>query len=126
MSGAAAVLRRVRGVVGTRGLEGLDPAGVRLVFAQVLYDGHGVPDWHRQAACREQDPGVFFPEPGQDAQTSTAKRICAGCPVRNRCLADVMTWEPQSARHGVVGGLSAWERRQLHRIHQSQKSGEAA
>ena len=126
MSGTGAVLRRVRGVVGTPGLERLDPAGVRLVLAQLLYDGHGVPDWHRQAACRDHDPGVFFPEPGQHAQRITAQRICADCPVRDHCLADVMTWEPPSARHGFVGGLSAHQRQQLHRIHQSHKSGEAA
>lgn len=128
MSAAAeTVLRRVRNVLGISGLKRLDPVAARLVPAQLLYDGHGVPDWHRQAACREHDTQLFFPEPGEDDEGLTAKRICAGCPVRDQCLTDVMAWEQPSARYGIVGGLSVNERHQRHRVtHRSSRGGEAA
>jgi WhiB family redox-sensing transcriptional regulator len=123
----AAMLRRVREMVGSGAMERLDPSGARLVLAQLLYDGHGVPDWHHRATCRGYDSQLFFPEPGEDAQLLAAKRICAVCPVRRPCLTDVMAWEPPGARYGVVGGLSANERRQLHRTtRDSPCGGEAA
>jgi len=123
---AETVLRRVRGVLGSAGLERLDPGATWVILGKVLFDGHGIPDWHHHAACRQQDPELFFTDPSDAQQIQTAKRICAGCPVRSACLADVMAWEQPSSRYGVVGGLSAEERRQLHRTRQSAKGGEAA
>jgi WhiB family redox-sensing transcriptional regulator len=123
---AETVLRRVRGVLGSAGLDRLDPGVTRLVLGKVLFDGHGLPDWHHHAACQDQDPELFFADPSDTQQIQTAKQICAGCPVRSACLADVMDWEQPSSRYGVVGGLSAQERRQLHRTRQSAKSGAAA
>jgi WhiB family redox-sensing transcriptional regulator len=124
---AETVLRRVRSVIGTPGLERLDPGGVRLVLGKVLFDGHGMPDWHQHATCQEHEIELFFAEPSDVQQLQAAKRICAGCPVRSACLADVLAWEQPSSRYGVVGGLSAQERRQLHRTtRESAKSGEAA
>ena len=121
------VLRRVRNVLGIGGLERLGPAGARLVLAQLLYDGYGVPDWHRQAACQEHDSELFFPETGEDDQVLAAKQVCADCPVRNQCLAEVMAWERPCARFGVVGGMSVNERHQLHRLtRRSSQGGEAA
>jgi hypothetical protein len=110
------VLQRVRTVISTGDALALDPAGVRVLLAELLYDGHGVPDWHELAGCREHAVGQFFPEGGEDtAKVEAAKAVCAGCPVRAACLADVMAWERPSARFGVVGGLSAHERQLLHR-----------
>lgn len=123
---AETVLRRVRGALGSAGLERLDPGATRLILDKALFDGHGIPDWHQHAACQAQEPELFFTDPSDAQQIQTAKRICAGCPVRSACLADVMAWEPPSNRYGVVGGLAAQERRQLHRTRQSTKSGEAA
>lgn len=124
---AETVLRRIRNVLGTPGLERLNPSGVRLVLGKLLFDGHGMPDWHQHAACHEQDPELFFADSGDAQRIQAAKRICASCPVRLACLHDVMAWEQPSSRYGVVGGLSAQERRQLHRTtHESAKSGEAA
>jgi WhiB family redox-sensing transcriptional regulator len=127
MSAAAeTVLRRVRGVLGSAGLERLDPGATRLILGKVLFDGHGIPDWHHHATCQAQDPELFFADPPDAQQIQTAKQICAGCPVRPTCLADVMAWEQPSKRYGVVGGLSAQERRHLHRTRKTAKSGEAA
>jgi hypothetical protein len=108
-------------------LERLDPAGVRLVLGKLLFDGHGITDWHHHAGCQRHDSQLFFADPSDALRIQAAKRICAGCPVRSACLADVMTWEQSSGRYGVVGGLSAQERRQLHRAtHEAAKNGEAA
>ncbi len=120
------VLRRVRQVIGTAGVERLNPAGVRLLLAELLFDGHGAPDWHTQAACRDMDRELFFPEHGETAQANAAKEVCTGCPVRAACLADVMAWERPGHRYGVVGGLSANERHQLHRANPEAPKGGAA
>lgn len=73
-----------------------------------------------QAACRGQDPEMFFPlrpsgrfdpnHPPSDVE-APAKRICATCPVRQECLAYGMANEAPSYRWGIYGGLSAAERR---------------
>lgn len=57
------------------------------------------------ALCAQVDPEVFFPEKGQPA--AVAKANCAACPVTVLCLA---TFGPL-VTDGVVGGLSAEERR---------------
>jgi len=107
------VLRRVRTVLGTGGLERLDPGGVRLLLGALLFDGNGIPDWHTDAACAEIGSELFVPDEPTREQTTAAKQICATCPVRTACLADVLMWERPAYRHGVVGGLTANERRQL-------------
>jgi hypothetical protein len=109
-------VRRVGDRVRAGELPSLDPAAVRLVLRAALFDGAGVPVWHTLAACRDHDVALFFPEPDVSAakQVARAKRVCASCPVRAECLADVMAWEQPSARHGVRGGLSVAERHQLH------------
>ena len=104
----------------------IHPDATRLILGKVLFDGQGIPDWHHHAACQAQDPELFFSDLSDAQQIQTAKRICTGCPVRSACLADVMVWEQPSSRYGVAGGLSAQERRQLHRTRKPAKSGEAA
>lgn len=60
------------------------------------------------ALCAQVDPDLFFPEKGQPS--APAKAVCAECPVTALCL---VTFGPLVA-DGVVGGLTAQERR-LHR-----------
>jgi len=98
---------------GGASVERLDPGGVKLLLGVLLFDGAGVPDWHEQAACRDADPELFFPEPGEHEQIAAAKGVCAACPVRVPCLADVTAWEQPGYRSGVAGGLTANERRRL-------------
>ncbi len=57
------------------------------------------------ALCAQVDPELFFPENGKPAEP--AKAVCAACPVTALCLA---TFGPL-VRDGVVGGLTAEERR---------------
>jgi len=107
------VLRRVRSVVGTGGLEQLDPGGVRLLLGALLFDGNGIPDWHADAACAQIGPELFVGDELTGEQTTAAKAVFAQCPVRIKCLADVTAWERPGHRHGVAGGLTANERRRL-------------
>ncbi|MGE0300119.1 MAG: WhiB family transcriptional regulator [Dehalococcoidia bacterium] len=74
--------------------------------------------WRLRSACAAPgvDPEVFFPidtGPAGEQAVTRAKSICAGCPVRVDCLADVMASEDPAERFGVTGGLSADERAEL-------------
>ena len=73
------------------------------------------PDWREEAACRDTDPELFFPDDGirsARAQVKMAKLICRGCPVSAACL----SWALASGLEaGVGGGLTDGERHRLHR-----------
>jgi WhiB family redox-sensing transcriptional regulator len=58
-------------------------------------------------ACRDADPGLFFPGPGES--DAAAKAICAACTVRLTCLAIAIT---NRERAGVWGGLNLDPERQ--------------
>jgi hypothetical protein len=75
--------------------------------------GHVRPeDFRHRAACRSVDPETFFPTAAQgaefEAQVSIAKAVCAGCPVRSKCL----TWALTALPEGIAGGMTEHERRQ--------------
>ncbi len=75
----------------------------------------GKTDWRDDAACRGLDPDLFFPVGTAGpalVQIGRAKQVCAGCPVRARCL-DWALVTSQDA--GVWGGTSEDERRALRR-----------
>jgi WhiB family redox-sensing transcriptional regulator len=67
-----------------------------------------VVEWAYLAACGEDPERLFV----SGAQQHEAKRICTGCPVRLRCLAEALDnrWE-----FGVWGGMTERERRSLLR-----------
>jgi WhiB family transcriptional regulator, redox-sensing transcriptional regulator len=70
--------------------------------------------WLDRAACRDQDPERFFPEPGEQVKAAEAKAICAGCQVRDRCLdLAVKAAGGIDADHGVFGGTLPSERSPL-------------
>ena len=66
--------------------------------------------WRDAAACRGVDPEVFFPERGESV--AKAKKVCAGCPVRDECLEYA---EETLQKFGVWGGLSERQRRRRRR-----------
>ena len=73
------------------------------------------PGWREHAACAETDPEQFTDRRSIDA----AKAVCADCPVIDQCRADQLAWEsvkPERRYYpvGVVGGLSATERKTIH------------
>jgi WhiB family transcriptional regulator, redox-sensing transcriptional regulator len=74
-------------------------------------------DWQHRAACRDEDPELFFPvsELGPGArQVARAKAVCARCPVRAECLAYALEY---GLDHGIFGGLTERERRRVRRRH---------
>ena len=56
-------------------------------------------------ACSMVEVGMHFLERGQWAQSKVAKKICAGCLVKNACL-ETGLHEP----YGIWGGLDRRER----------------
>jgi WhiB family transcriptional regulator, redox-sensing transcriptional regulator len=70
------------------------------------------PDWRDEAACRDAEPDLFFPDRSARAQVKMAKLICRGCAVSATCL----SWSLASGQEaGIWGGLTEDERRRLHR-----------
>ncbi|MET7308714.1 WhiB family transcriptional regulator [Streptomyces sp. NPDC005134] len=72
-------------------------------------------NWRMQAACRDEDPDLFFPIGSTGpalVQTEEAKEVCGGCRVRELCLEWAMEHGQDS---GVWGGLGEAERRALKR-----------
>ncbi|MFI6937598.1 WhiB family transcriptional regulator [Streptomyces sp. NPDC050287] len=72
-------------------------------------------DWRFEAACREEDPELFFPIGNSGPtllQVEEAKALCRVCPVREKCR----QWALGSGQDaGVWGGLSEEERRAMKR-----------
>jgi WhiB family redox-sensing transcriptional regulator len=78
-------------------------------------DGADETAWRDDAACRDADPELFFPDGdvrSARAQVKTAKLICRGCPVSVSCL----SWALASGQEaGIWGGLTEAERHELRR-----------
>jgi WhiB family transcriptional regulator, redox-sensing transcriptional regulator len=72
-------------------------------------------DWRHRAACRDEDPELFFPiGTGGPAlhQIDDAKAVCRTCTVIDDCL----EWSIETGQEaGVWGGLSEDERRAVLR-----------
>ena len=72
-------------------------------------------DWRHEAACRDEDPELFFPIGNTGpaiSQIDEAKAVCRMCPVVEPCL----QWALDTGQDaGVWGGLSEDERRALKR-----------
>lgn len=68
------------------------------------------PEWFARAACQGADLDLFFP--GSGGATSAALAICARCPVKAQCLAYALE---NREGHGVWGGKTELQRRQLQR-----------
>lgn len=72
-------------------------------------------DWRHRAACRDEDPELFFPvsEVGPGArQVQQAKAVCNRCPVRTECLDTALR---NGLTDGIFGGMTGRERREVAR-----------
>jgi WhiB family transcriptional regulator, redox-sensing transcriptional regulator len=90
------------------------PASRPGVPAQAVPAHDDIP-WEELAACRGADPELFFPVSSTGpslAQIRRAKAVCAGCPVREACLAYALDTRQE---FGIWGGLDEQERRRLRR-----------
>jgi WhiB family redox-sensing transcriptional regulator len=81
---------------------------------QLLRAQDGPQEWMDDAACRDIDPGLFWPGRGQNIAPATA--ICNACPVQAQCL-DYGLGE----REGIWGGRSAAQRRRIRRQQQQHR-----
>jgi len=92
-------------------------ARVRGLAAGIGAEAPSLRELWAAGACRTADPDLWF---GPDAEFVTARRqreaqakeICAGCPVRDACLAYAL--DTREA-YGIWGGLNEDERRVLLR-----------
>jgi WhiB family transcriptional regulator, redox-sensing transcriptional regulator len=72
-------------------------------------------NWRELAACRLEDPDLFFPIGTAGpalAQTRRAQAVCARCPVWPQCLDFALATEQAT---GIWGGTTETERRDLSR-----------
>jgi WhiB family redox-sensing transcriptional regulator len=102
---------------------------LRRALTEIGFVGAGDGSWRERAACAGTDPELFYPVgTGAQAldQVAEATQVCAGCPVRQWCLADVMAAEDPALRWGVSGGLSSVERAQLFAQRRDQHAREVA
>lgn len=72
-------------------------------------------DFRHQAACREEDPELFFPVGNTGSallQIEEATAVCRRCPVRETCLQWALDTNQDA---GVWGAMSEDERRAIKR-----------
>jgi len=72
-------------------------------------------DWRHDAACREEDPELFFPVGTSGPalrQAAEAKTVCHRCPVASNCLAWALATGQDA---GVWGAMTEDERRAFKR-----------
>lgn len=74
--------------------------------------GTNTESWRTQAACADLGSDAFFLAGDDLAGMRKAQKVCAGCPVKDDCLAFAIdTNQPL----GVWGGTTPNERRRLRR-----------
>lgn len=80
-------------------------------------------EWQARAACASLPPRkadrIFFPKRG--GSSTEARKICAGCPVRETCL----EWAIENdIEYGIWGGASVRERRAMREASGSMTGGQ--
>ena len=94
-------------------VEVISPGGSQMVE----WDGGEVSltGWAELAACKDEDPELFFPTGttlNAKMQAAVAREVCTQCIVRDECR----DWATDTRQdHGVWGGLDEFERRSLLR-----------
>lgn len=80
-------------------------------------------NWRAAAACKDEDPDLFFPIGTTGLallQIQEAKTVCRRCPVMEHCL----QWALESGQeHGVWGGTGEEERRRMQRRAARRRAG---
>lgn len=69
--------------------------------------------WMDKASCLGLDANLFFPLQGRADCVKEAKKVCAACPARNKCL----EWANiNQIAYGVWGGLTVSERKKSGKL----------
>ncbi|MGW5610955.1 WhiB family transcriptional regulator [Streptomyces sp. NPDC003753] len=74
-------------------------------------------NWREMAACRFEDPELFFPVSDDGLsllQVERARRVCDRCPVLRECRGWALRY---GETDGVWGGLTPGQRRALAQAH---------
>jgi WhiB family redox-sensing transcriptional regulator len=79
-----------------------------VALASAPHDPDSPTAWMAEGNCRLYPPATFFPSDG--VGVDKARKICAGCPVLDRCLEYALD---ERIEHGVWGGCSERERRRI-------------
>ena len=75
------------------------------------FDRYATPPWPSDALCTQVgNPDLWYPDKG--GPTRDAKKVCAGCPIREQCLAYALE---HRERYGIWGGTTERERRAMWR-----------
>jgi WhiB family transcriptional regulator, redox-sensing transcriptional regulator len=77
--------------------------------------------WHDEGLCGQVGADFFYPEKGESA--APAKRVCAACPVRLRCLEHALNTDEL---YGIWGGTTEEERRRIRVAGARKQNGLAA
>lgn len=84
-------------------------------------------EWRSASACLSADPDLFFPiataGPAEERQVAIARRVCAGCSVKQQCLDFAMR---SGEAHGIWGGTTPDERIRARRARTAQRRRLAA
>lgn len=73
--------------------------------------------WREEAACKGQDPELFFPHKVEDAvHYAKARLFCDRCPSVAPCLEFALK---EHITHGMFGGTTPMERRAIQRQRRS-------
>ena len=72
--------------------------------------------WYLHGACRGLDSAIFYPDPDVAEDVARALAVCAGCDVRETCLAHALGRREFT---GIWGGTTERERRQVLRRRRS-------
>ena len=70
--------------------------------------------WMQNAACRNVDYDIFFPEAMSDASAAAAVSMCNRCPVQDDCARYAII---NSIEYGIWGGLSPVHDAKSHHRH---------
>jgi WhiB family redox-sensing transcriptional regulator len=66
--------------------------------------------WLADAACKDSDPDLFFPQGDTEARNRQAFAICRGCPVWEQCR----EWGFASGdRFATLGGVTSRQRARI-------------
>lgn len=77
------------------------PKGPKVVFERAS-----------EGACHGLSTSLFFPAQGENKLVHEAKKVCAGCVVREECLEFALAAD---IKFGIFGGTSEKQRRQMRR-----------
>jgi WhiB family redox-sensing transcriptional regulator len=84
---------------------------VERAWEAVMHARRGT-EWMRDAACKGMNPALFFPNRGDNRAIRAARKVCDGCPVREKC--DIYAMDNRM-HHGMWGGRTEMDRKASRR-----------